>query len=472
MDVYADFFAYKKLEHPQTHKVIYLLYDIHASIIADADVQKRLLDGMGTIIDNAIADAKKIEQPKAVFSHLKETFNKMDQQADLMRNNLPNLVKQHNDLIYVVKKYQISLIDEDWRDSQEQQAMFPLGGGAGKFWRYIAHSIGNTKQYKNSVFQEAVSPILGIGKSLTGKFSAHKFEQLDGSAYFYNADTRGGAIGEGGKEKVDDFTLNAIETLFTTYNQKSIIISQGYEHIIAVSQQLCTKKGYNAGPLIISDDLQKQRAQSSTLNAFLKALEMDNYTDLKKINMDDRLTYFLIAQPLDIQTLFEKELNVTEQQKKLTVQFTKNKKGMPTCIIWLKKEDGELLGTLTFTYDVLEQNAHLIQIGVIDEYQASGFGTKLWDKMVEELKTLKIKKITFTAVPPIDSMNPEWETRLNKLVDWYKNRGAKVVKIEDKTPFMEYDVEPVNITRLNELLAKFKQDVTALYLQTSYFKKA
>ena len=48
----ADFFAFQKLVHTDTKKIVYLLYDTHASIVADSSVAEKIMKDVNLIISD------------------------------------------------------------------------------------------------------------------------------------------------------------------------------------------------------------------------------------------------------------------------------------------------------------------------------------------------------------------------------------------------------------------------------------
>lgn len=294
IDIKADFFAFRRLMHPQTKKVIYLLYDAHASLVIDPNLANITNTEIDKIARNApmnVKELKPLEENEEINSKL-----------DSYRRNMPNLLKQQQDLLDLTNKYLISLIDEDWPwPSDLVSIAFKKVSN-----KYIGRYFGSSRQYKDKFYALQVTPLLDIGKKLTGKFTKKEFIPLATGAYFYNPDDRW-SIGIGGNsvecKAMDATTLKAIDSLFTKYNQHAIIIAEGLEHISEIAQAL-VDRGYSPGPMIISQDLAKRRTESPDLNQYLNIIETN-----KKLPTfyDDSIDYALIANPLDIQKLLESE---------------------------------------------------------------------------------------------------------------------------------------------------------------------
>lgn len=69
-------------------------------------------------------------------------------------------------------------------------------------------------------------------------------------------------------------------------------------------------------------------------------------------------------------------------------------------------------------------------IGLFDDYQKLGLGTHLFNRMVSELKKLGMKKMTLNATPTgYTPYSPDYQVRIDVLVQWYKRRGAKIVEV-------------------------------------------
>jgi hypothetical protein len=286
----ADFFACLKLEHPIAKKKIYLFYDIHSSVIADSDLDKSLLDQIYKINK----DWAQL-QPLVKLINYKENLNKILIKFSEWRNNLPNLVKQHNDLANLVKNFGISIISEDWFDPEGSFELNSFHPNC--LLKLIYRLIGKEKNYKNSIFRIGVSPLFQIGKTVTGKFTVNTFVPI-GKAYFYNPDDRGG--NQINNSKVDDSILKAIDKLFTDYNQTKVIVAAGCSHITKIAHEL-VKNGYISSNLIVNKKLNEVRLSSKPINDFLNNIEKNN---CNLSNLDDESIYKLISNPLDLQQLF------------------------------------------------------------------------------------------------------------------------------------------------------------------------
>lgn len=154
----------------------------------------------------------------------------------------------------------------------------------------------------------------GMSKKLLGKFTELTIEPIKNTnAYFYNADNRN-AHNIGTQEKdckqVDDYTLEALNALFTEYKQSKVIISEGCSHIVAIADELI-KKGYVADDVILSESLRKLRKNNILLHNVLTALEKNDVktfeTEIGTLSDNDEALFYLIQQPLDIHAIFEQE---------------------------------------------------------------------------------------------------------------------------------------------------------------------
>jgi hypothetical protein len=145
------------------------------------------------------------------------------------------------------------------------------------------------------------------------------------------------------------------------------------------------------------------------------------------------------ALPKKIQIQLAVEADSLIVKPHINSKGTTNRYGQPVCETVLKIERN-VVGQSAFTYDINKGTANLVNISVDAHSRKKGYGSLLWDKTIQECRGLGIKKLTFTAVPPGDSSSPKWNDDLKALVNWYKSKGAKVVKTEDKTPFMEYTI--------------------------------
>ncbi len=300
----ADFFALKKLRQTRSNNVVYVLYDLHATIEADANLTSKICAEIENIID------------KKGTNHLKLYAYKVDEinkKIDLLRNNLPNLIKQQNDLINIVKTNRISLIDEDWWSVEMAELNLPIGATHSKWWGYIARKIGEEKKYKNFSYRVGPSPMSGIGRMLFGDFKVKKFVPINKNNYFYNPDDRSIAIHSTLNDEIDNQVKNAINRFFRKYKQKTIIVALGYSHSTNVAAHLISKWGYIEESYIINDDLAQQRKTSPIIDKLLKDIEnniscTNEMVSLGEIENHNEANYKLIAHPLDLDAIFKKEL--------------------------------------------------------------------------------------------------------------------------------------------------------------------
>jgi hypothetical protein len=300
----ADFFAFRKLVHPQTKNIVYLLYDTHASIIGDSSREDALLTHMDLLVDEMVNGAQIKENFFDAYKRRQESLEKITNQLALLRNNKPNLIKQHTDLAAVVKKHQMSLINEDWSDLEQELILFPLGGDFRSY--YVNPILGYQEKHNDHTYRVNVSPMLGMGKTVAGTFTKCKFVSV-GDAFYYNPDRRNCLFAkcryEGGTQEVDANTLQAIDFLFTKYHQTKVVVAEGYNHCMAIAHELVTHQGHIAENLLVSPELATQC--TGDLALFLTALENNDSVETERIEENyPELTYTLIASPLDIQALF------------------------------------------------------------------------------------------------------------------------------------------------------------------------
>ncbi|MDR3646669.1 MAG: hypothetical protein P4L22_03955 [Candidatus Babeliales bacterium] len=307
----ADFFAFRRLIHPETKKVIYLLYDVHASIPNDPSLSNEIINEIKSIIKDPSkiayykktigSEEYKFKVPWYNNEHIK---NKLLSFAD----NLPNLSKQHNDLLDIIKNNKISLINEDWPPRMPYIGMKEEK----ELNKLIKRHLGTTVYYKKTYTYIAfVTPLLGIGEKLTGKFTESKFVALSTGAYYFNPDFRNpNQISSRQQNKeIDNLTLQAIDILITQYNQSSIVIAEGFSHIQAIARNLVNDQGYVAGPFIISEDLEKRRKEDPEIDKELEIIssfEKANWDG--ELNNPDNFNYSLVLKPLNIKAVFNAHL--------------------------------------------------------------------------------------------------------------------------------------------------------------------
>jgi len=297
----ADFFLFRKMEHAETKKIVCLLYDIHASTISDPTLAAQLDDGIEKSIDQLFKELH-IKGLLQSYANLSRLFEDIDKTVMQLKRIMPHLVQQQDNLLELIKYF--SLIIEDWRDIKSGRGMIALKPES--LTTYFERLAGKSKIYGNIVYRTHISPMLGIGISLTGSFSAGEVISV-GTTYFYNPDMRRGkAYSEESMEEVNTATVDAINQLFTKYKQSMVIVAEGYKHIVAIVKVL-ESQGYTTTPLIESDDLRLRMKSDEKLSGFMNALKGGDSKKLDQINVTNDLIYSLIADPLDLRKVFAEE---------------------------------------------------------------------------------------------------------------------------------------------------------------------
>lgn len=297
----ADFFAFRKLTHPETGKMVYLLYDIHASIPIDPKVYgAKTLEIFRFVIENPT---------KWSFLSPWETNDEIKGMLRFLMNQFPNLNKQQEDLLNLVKTNPISLINEDWppfnsdKERKNKRQINPLFMSK---YAGVLNGDGNGHAYI-----ENKTPMFEIGEKLTGTFSKNKFVQLDLGNYYYNPDARTLSsdcpTGAEACKLIDTLSLDAINTLFNSYDETRVIVAEGFFHTQAISNQLISS-GYTPGPLIISSDLQIRRISNPPLDQFLTSFETHAEPEIANKLLDPSFYFDLIVKPIDLKAIFDAEL--------------------------------------------------------------------------------------------------------------------------------------------------------------------
>lgn len=300
----ADFFAFQKLIHPKTGKIIYLLYDAHGTKNANPEGAKVLYQQI----------MEKINKFRTLF---KKGLYSEDLSNEIINNTtkyreqfFPNLIKQQNDLTDIVKTYSISLVNEDWYQYHSATLLHPKH----YYPRFVLG--GKPRNYPDEV-----QPMSGIGEKLTGEFKQNVLQPIEKTtAYYYNADHRSGSYTSESNRKLEANTIKAIDELFTTYNQNSVIVAEGADHLRHILPQL-VQQGYIAEKPIISDALQKKSNELSYLKALLKYKFENDETDINKLS-DDEINaqksvanHALIDYPINLKEIFAKEFEKESQKK-------------------------------------------------------------------------------------------------------------------------------------------------------------
>lgn len=320
ISIHADFFAFRKLKNPTTKNTLYFLYDIHASLEKDS----KFAESLKPLINEIISDSMKPGSVLDMYKQIEAGISRLDNEIiKPIRNNLPNLIKQHNDLIDIVHRYNVSLIDEDWPnigDTNNIMMAFTIGKRQ-SFFEYLAKNIHTQEKCSNFVYREGVSPLSGMGKSLTGRFTKKEFVNIKEGVYFYNPDTRLDSLYEEYNREIDSIILHAITSLFTLYNQQSIIIAAGYDHIVAIEYEL-GKQGFKADDLVIDAELVKQK--NPIIEQFIKNIQNNNYQAFLKKTSDNQeeIICALVRHPLDIKKIFETQIDSISSESILEKSFS------------------------------------------------------------------------------------------------------------------------------------------------------
>lgn len=296
----ADFFAYRKLTDPKTENNVYLLYDIHATVDFKPETTKILEKQLNEAGKKFLKEEH--SAPSAFAKKEQKTFS-------LIRENFVNLLKQQQDLASAIKTYNISIINEDWIKTKPSN--FETIGKESRFARIINKYIGNPVNAHNLYYREFITPMSGLGEILTGHYKQLEFQKITNTnAYYYNADQRTESWACKKEEKckeVNDYTIIALEKLFTDYKQSKVIICEGYAHIVAIAHELVTQKGFQQSDLIISDALKKQRNNIKNIDQLLSAFENNDSKEEDSIELTNEEIYYLINDPINIKAIFEEE---------------------------------------------------------------------------------------------------------------------------------------------------------------------
>lgn len=314
LSVKAEFIAFKKFTHRETGKTIYMLYDIHVSLEVSPisremlmshkdqiQEQRRLLSAK--IIENhrnkKLTQSQK-EELNEPLEHKKQTFTK--EYAELFRKkHFPSLYKQQRELLALVKKCGLSLVNEDWRD---QTLDTDYDANVKKELQFL---LGH-KQYRDSV-KLAVTPMQGIGEKLVGTYTENKLVLVPSQekVYYYNVEMRevNSIDPLDGAEKVDGQIIKSIKKILEDKDKKEVIVSVGASHGGRISEILTQKEGY------IGHDLKTNSGlvgwfSSRRLKDIVKSLKDNIEPDLT--NIEDSIQRRLASHPIDLFKIFGEEL--------------------------------------------------------------------------------------------------------------------------------------------------------------------
>lgn len=303
----ADFIAFKKFTNSETGKTIYMLYDIHVSFEKNpipietrrkhiASLQREMSRLFGQMLEHS-----KDKVRRAMIEQEKDTLTK--QYAELFRKkHLPNLYKQQNDLLALVKQCGLSLVNEDWRDITADE---DYDANAKKEIQFLL----GQRSFAKKQNRRNVTPMQGIGEKLTGMYTENKLNLVPGpeDVYYYNAEVRSGPSIDPGKEahKVDDQIMKGIEKILEDEGKDSVVVSAGASHGGRISEILTTKKGYKGGELITDSGLTGWFAPRR-LKEIIEDLKNNKEPELTGLN--DNIQYRFASHPIDLKKVFAKEL--------------------------------------------------------------------------------------------------------------------------------------------------------------------
>ncbi len=308
-----------KKENGKPDKIVYLLYDLHVTHVPNEHREKCNSAG-----EALLKKAKTLDQTTKRLefsSKYNEKISTLKDPLEKYLDMLPNLKKQHDDLKNVVRQLNISIIAEDWpllenlfapKTEKELTTSFTYTGN-----KFEYALLGLTKKYTGS-FIEMVTPLLRLGKSLTGKFSSRKLMLIpeQQNTYFYNPDNRSEKMkSEEDDRAIDTDSIHALEKLFEKGVDK-VIIAEGAVHCINIAQNLMDN-GFTASGVIIHDELiVKSNSTHGKLKGILAGLNENNQKTVNAALED--LENLIMQYPLNVREVFEKELGVKIEQKKET----------------------------------------------------------------------------------------------------------------------------------------------------------
>lgn len=294
LSLLSDFIALRKLKHPVTAKTVYILYDMHKTVVPDK------------FIPEVQAFKKSVaEHIESASESLKDIYPYLDEQAVRMHQYMPQLMQQHFDLISLLKDYNIALINEDWPTLSAlkiHEISYINSRLRNKYFIYFEQIAGESKLVSSKrLLREKVSPLQGIGKAVTGEFSMGKFIPV-GSAYFYNPDERHSQVtSDEAGFKVDQVILKAIQQIFVAYKQQYVIVAVGAAHGREVAQELVAQ-GYMASSPVTSAYLSEQRKKNPLLEDAFQNYVIVQHPDKerrKQFYTNLEVDYSLVYEPLN-----------------------------------------------------------------------------------------------------------------------------------------------------------------------------
>ena len=303
----ADFIAFRKMVHPTNQNTVYLLYDIHVSLLMDEDLIKQLLDKVFYYIKQQASHFTHIDTSSTNDLLYRYALTAKDQLAiegiiEPALQAYPNLIKQQQDLLNIINNCKISLVNEDWVPIILEHSRL----GENKFGALLMRYLGEPYSESPEI-RESLTPMHNIGKKITGKFSTKELIRLPLDNYYFNTEIRGSYFSGTPNNQMDKLTISAIQTLFDSYDQSAVIVSEGLEHIQNIEARLATL-GYKKSALVVNPNLIQLARTNLELRNLLHELETG-----KKITDDSYLyskdgTLSLAKNPIDLQEVFAPEL--------------------------------------------------------------------------------------------------------------------------------------------------------------------
>ncbi|MFT6765969.1 MAG: hypothetical protein ACJAZS_000866 [Alteromonas naphthalenivorans] len=332
----ADFFAFRKLTHAQTGKVVYFLYDIHASVEVNpissenyslhikslAEEQRREFMQKTNAHRSIIADSE--EQALLTDQYEESELEPISSQygSFFKSKHLPYLVKQHQELLSIVRHCGISLINEEWQDrfqedtyisNAESEVLSLLGGRA----------LAKENWLKKYFVRTPVTPMKGLGKKLVGKkYNKRELQNVDGAedVYFYDVDKRKGrsivrVLDD--SAKVDADILIGLNKILHEKNKDSVIVAAGFTHCVEVVKTLMTQ-GYMIESLVVSRELRLGQKFSESIRNVLHQLEANEVPILGP--KTHKIAYKLVSRPLHLKNIFKSEIPNCRVQRESIVK--------------------------------------------------------------------------------------------------------------------------------------------------------
>ncbi len=310
----AEFVAFKKFINTETGKTVYMLYDIHVSLEVSPISREVFMSHKGQIQEQmrvlSLQIIKNYRNKKLTESQKEELNEPLEQEKQMLakkyaelfrRKHLPSLYKQQRELLALVKRCGLSLVNEDWRD---QTLDVDYDANAGKDLQFL---LGN-KIYRESM-RSSVTPMQGIGEKLVGNYTENKLVLVPGSedAYYYNVETRLGSSVDpsDGAGAVDKQIMKGVKKILEDKDKKAVIVSVGASHGGRISEILTKEKGYIGHDLKINSGLIGWFSPAK-LKGIVKSLKENKEPDLT--NIETSIQRRFASYPIDLFRIFSEEL--------------------------------------------------------------------------------------------------------------------------------------------------------------------